>query len=88
MSSVEREIKLFDEEGLAQSCDTVPHKLGQHPTLVRCWAFHCRRTITGLYWGTCRVRAHVELGLVKVCFVVGFVFGFLVLFCFVRLYNE
>ena len=55
VSSIEREIKLFDEEGLAQSCDTVSHKLGQHPTLVRCWAFHCRRTITGLYWGTCRI---------------------------------
>ena len=37
-------IKLYDEEGLAQSCDTVPHNLGQHPTRVRCWAFHCRRT--------------------------------------------
>ena len=33
-------------------------------------------------------RLGLGLGLVKVCFVVGFVFGFLVLFCFVRLYNE
>ena len=55
VSSIEREITLYDCEGLAQSCDTVSHKLGQHPTLVRCWAFHCRRTITGLYWGTCRI---------------------------------
>ena len=25
---IRRDIKLYDEEGLAQSCDTVPHKLG------------------------------------------------------------
>ena len=31
------------------------------------------------------MRLGLGLGLVKVCFVVGFVFGFLVLFCFVLL---
>ena len=31
----------------------------------------------------CDTRGRLGLGLVKICFVVGYVFGFLVMFCFV-----